>query len=100
MRKELRIIRRNPNKLPLEELREIPLEKREYEACRRSKFNGQEWNSCGRHYNIRGLFNLVKTPGVNPFYKSQAEEELIKRDLKDYESIIMNKEGVSAAKVI
>jgi len=77
--KELKITRRNPEKLALEKLMEIPLEKREYEACRKSKFNSEEWNPRGKHYSIKGLYNLQKTPGITLLF-----EDKVRMDLERY----------------
>ena len=52
-RKKRKIIRLNSKGLSLE--------RRAYEALKKSKFNEDEWNLQGRHYNIKQLYNLSRT---------------------------------------
>jgi len=73
---ELKIIRRNPEKITLEKLMEIPLEKREYEGCRKSKFNSKEWNSSGKHYTLKGLYNLSETSEIHLVFDDGIEDDL------------------------
>jgi len=57
------------------------LEVRTYEALRKSKlpFSAGEWNQHGRRYNVRGLYNLINTPGIFPQF-----EDSIEKDIREY----------------
>ena len=57
----------------------VNLEMRRYEALRKSKF-GSGWNTYGRKYGIRGLYNLVRTSGVQVEFSNH-----IGADLRIYE---------------
>ena len=63
----------------------LPLQFRIYEALRRQGFqgSGQEWNQHGRRYSIKGLYNLLKTSGIEAVF-----EDSIKSDLTAYEEDI------------
>ena len=56
----------------------LPLELRMYEALRMSELavSTGEWNQHGRHYNIRGIHNLSRTPGISLELADSVEEDL------------------------
>jgi len=60
---------------------------RKYEACKKSKFNGNYWNLQGRQYAIQGVYNLVLTKEINPYIEKEVLEDL-ERYLRDKGIII------------
>lgn len=67
-RKKRKIVRFNSE--------ELPLERRVYESLKNSEFNEDDWNSHGRHYKIRGLYNLSRTNGLILLFGNGIREDL------------------------
>ncbi|HED05583.1 MAG TPA: hypothetical protein ENI61_02730 [Ignavibacteria bacterium] len=51
-----------------------------YEGIRKSKFDKDVWNVQGRYYNLKALYNLSKTKGLELLLNDG-----IKKDLETYE---------------
>ena len=61
------------------------LETRMYEALRKSRLPCSlgRWNQHGRKYNIKGLYNLVRTPEIEAIF-----DDNIEADLRAYEKTL------------
>jgi len=53
------------------------LENRIYEALRKSELPCSlgRWNQHGRRYNIKGLYNLIRTPGIKATFTDSIEND-------------------------